>query len=397
MGATPILPSVQPPGRSAPHGILSWRAVSTGRRVRGFSLVLAPTLLLMAGTASWAGEADNLISEEGLYHGPWQLPGPMLEMSASLPWMVRELERLPAVCTDLSFPSRRTRRRARLALALLLDGRVDQARWRFGQIGFEVLRLNTGKHRLLVVREAPGGGFRGWDFIAVNPDHERPLVIEAPHPQHDRGTGALAAELMAQLGARALVLATTHRCAARRASTCHGRTGACKQRWNYGRYRRSDRAHITNTIFHAAHLELMQRDRSLVAVQVHGFARRPMRMRHVIISDGTRLPGRKGNHANGLARAIRAQLPRRRRGLVKSCNETSRQRYLCGTHNVQGRQVNGSRNPCRRAARRSRNRFVQLELSSDARKPGGIIPRGILARAMGAYWGKIINPDQEGR
>ena len=348
--------------------------------------VMAIMVLLLEANLAAAGEADGSGQGEDRYQGPWQLTGPVREVSASLTWMVRETERFPAVCTRLALPSRETRRRARRALGLLLRGRVDEAHWRFGRIGFEVVRLNTGKRKLLVVHEAPHSRFRGWGFIAVNPTPLRHLVIEAPHPQHDRGTGALAADLMDRLGARALILATTHRCAARRASKCQGRTGACKQRWNYGRYRRSDRAHSTNTIFHAAHLELTWAEPSLLVVQVHGFARRPLRRRHVIISDGTRLPGRRGNHANGLARIIRAELPRRRRGLVKSCNETSRQRYLCGTHNVQGRQLNGSRNPCRRPARRSSNRFVQVELSMDARTQGGLIPRDVLVRAMARYW-----------
>ena len=353
---------------------------------QGRVAVVAIMVLLLGANQVAAGEADGPDLGVDRYQGPWQLMAPMREVSANLTWMVQETERFPAVCTRLILPSSETRRRASRALSLLLQGRVDEARWRFSRIGFEVVRLDTGMRKLLVVHEAPMSRFRGWGFIAINPAPLRQLVIEAPHPQHDRGTGALAAELMDRLGARALILATTHRCAARRASSCQGHTGACKQRWSYGRYRRSDRAHATNTIFHAAHLELTWAEPSLVVVQVHGFARRPLRRRHVIISDGTRLPGRRGNHANGLARIIRAELPRRRRGLVKSCNETSRQRYLCGTHNVQGRQLNGSKNPCRRPARRSSNRFVQVELSMDARTKGGLIPRDVLARAMARYW-----------
>lgn len=285
-------------------------------------------------------------------------------------------------CRPLRFPSARQIAASRRALRLLLDGEVEAARWRYHALGFELLRWHDRGRAYWVARERPRVRGRGWGLYVVDPDARRKLVIEAPHPQHDLHTGTLAAEMMVALEARALIVATTYRCASKLSTTCAGRTGACRQAWGRGRYRRSDRAHSTKTFFHAAHVELMDGNPQLIAIQVHGFARRPARRRHIIISDGTRLPGGRRSFSNRIARAVRRLVPRRKRWRVRSCNELGRQRYLCGTANVQGRHTNGSIDSCTRAPRRSKNRFVQVELSLDARRPGGIFEPKLLTRAL---------------
>lgn len=300
--------------------------------------------------------------------------------------LVRATMQVRDECLPLRFPSDLKLATFRKALRHLLRGELEEARWLLGFLGFELLELVEGDVRLIVVKEAPGLTPRGWGLYAINLSPARPLILESPHPQHDRFTGEQTADLTVRLGARALILATTHRCASKRPTRCGGRTGACRQSWGRGRYRRSDRAHITDAMFHAAHAELLEGDPGLTAVQIHGFSRRPARRRHIVISDGTRLPGGRKSRSNRLARAIRALLPRGRRHLVRSCNETSRQGYLCGTHNVQGRHANGSPDPCRRPARRSLNRFVQIEQSLDARTPGGLIEPEILPAAMERVW-----------
>ncbi len=289
-------------------------------------------------------------------------------------------------CRIHKLPEPEEMQRAREALRTLLQGDPPGARLLFRELGFELLELEDPEGKVLLIKEFAGDGARGWGLYAVNLSPRRPLVLEAPHPSHDRYTGEQAARLMLRLGGRALLLATTHRCTATTASRCQGITGACRQIVDMGRYRSSDRAHIVQTIFHALHQELLDGDRSLVAVQLHGFSRRPGRRRHIILSDGTQLPGRHRSISNGLARALRDQLPRKLRRYVKSCNETSRQNFLCGTHNVQGRHANGSRNPCRKAAKRSRNRFLQVEQSLDVRTEGGLWNPGLLLRAMERQW-----------
>lgn len=307
-------------------------------------------------------------------------------ISARLVDLVRNPPAIRSECRPVRFPAQAELSLGRRALRYLLEDDLASARALYGLLGFEVVELEQAGQRLFVAREIRGPAVRGWGLYVVNRTPRRPLLLEAPHPQHDRLTGEQSARLMLQLGARALIVATTHRCASKVATRCQGRTGACRQVWGRGRYRRSDRAHITRSLFHAAHVELLEGDPGMSAVQVHGFSRRPGRRQHIIISDGTRLPGGRGSLSNRLARAIRRRLPRRRRHLVRSCNETSRQRLLCGTHNVQGRHANASPDPCGRPARRSLNRFIQIEQSIDARTPGGVIEPDMLSTAMADVW-----------
>jgi hypothetical protein len=346
--------------------------------------------LLAALAAGGSSEAQSQSLPLAAWSGPvspgFVAPSPLLGRSARLSDVVQDLDRIRARCKLLRLPDAHQRTAFRVALRQLLDGRLDRARWGLSELGFQLQWLHDSGQRLLVIRERPDHETRGWGFYVVNPRPLRLLVLEAPHPQHDIGTGIQAARLMVRLGARALLVATTHRCASTRPTRCQGRTGACRQAWGRGRYRASDRAHLTRTLFHTAHVELMDGNPRLVAVQIHGFFRRPMRRRHIIISSGTRLPGRRGSISRGLARAIRRELPRRRRRLVKSCNETSRQHYLCGTHNVQGRHTNGSARPCFRPARRASNRFLHVEQSMDARTAGGKMEPEVLARAMERLW-----------
>lgn len=349
-------------------------------------LRLCPLLLACAVALGCAREEpDGELTPVGLAL-PTPPPPPGRPISASLERMVRYLPSIRSECRPVRFPSAAELIMSRQALRHLLRGETDRARALYALLGFEVLEAVEGERRYLVVRESPGAAVRGWGFYVVNPHWRRPLVLEAPHPVHDWRTGIQAAEWMTRLGARALLVATTHRCASKHPTSCQGRTGACRQVWGRGRYRRSDRAHATNTLFHAAHMELLEGDPRLVAMQIHGFRRRPGRRRHIILSDGTRLPGRRDSRSNGLARQVRRLMPPRRRRLVASCNETSRQRYLCGTHNVQGRHANGSTWPCRRPARHSLNRFIQIEQSMDARKPGGLVEDDVLVRAIERYW-----------
>jgi len=339
--------------------------------------------LLIAGCAVEVDEAAQ--TPVGL-SWPTPPPPPGRPVSASLVRMVRYLPSIREECRPVHFPSDSERALFQQAIRQLVAGRIERARETLALLGFDVLDVSDGDRRYHVVQETPGPLVRGWGFYVINLAPRRPLVLEAPHPVHDWNTGIQAAELMGRLGARALIVATTHRCASKYPTECQGRTGACRQVWGKGRYRRSDRAHAVNTLFHAAHSELLAGDPRLVAVQLHGFRRRPGRLRHVVLSDGTRLPGGRRSHSNGLARAMRRLLPRGRRALVRSCNETSRQRYLCGTHNVQGRQANASSNPCRRGPRRSLNRFIQIEQSMDARRPGELIEPDLLRRAMERHW-----------
>lgn len=327
---------------------------------------------------------------------PRPTPLPAQPISASLVQLVSRAPNIEEECRPVRFPSQVERALFRRTMRYLLTGRLALAREAAALLGFEVLEVDDGTRRYLVLQEsADNPSLRGWGFYVVNPAAQRPLVLEAPHPVHDWNTGRQAAQLLDHLQAHALLVATTHRCASKHPTRCAGKTRACRQVWGKGRYRRSDRAHATNTLFHAAHQELLEGNQELVAVQIHGFRRRPGRTQQVVLSDGTRLPGGPDSHSNALARQMRRSILKSHRPLVRSCNETSRQRFLCGTQNVQGRHANGSVAPCRRAPRRSLNRFVQIEQTMEARRPGGSIDPSVLLHAMARHWSVPADNDAD--
>lgn len=261
---------------------------------------------------------------------------------------------------------------SRRAFTALVDGQILTAAAIFDEIGFEVVHLVNEGEATYLVREKSSVGLRGWGLYAVNLTSRRPLLLEAPHPLNDRYTDRQALNLMTRLGGRAVLLSTAFRCATRRRSECPGYTKACGQkRWRH-RYTASDVAHTARSIFHVAHEVLFASDPMLIAVQLHGFQRRPDRPRHLIVSDGTRLPGGPQSISNRLAALIKKRLPARQ--MVVSCNQYRGARLnLCGTHCVQGRHANGAGDPCRGRANKSSNRFLHLEQSLDARRKGGIV------------------------
>jgi hypothetical protein len=300
-------------------------------------------------------------------------------------WVEEELD-LPRACVRLVFPTPGEAGTYRRGLGLLLEDRLAAGRIVLGSIGFEVLRIRDGGTPLYIVREPDHRTRGGWGVVVVNQAARRPLLLEAPHPVHDHRTGVQAAALLLSLQARALLLSTTYRCGSGVPTRCAGRTGACRQINNRGRYRVSDVAHEPRSAFHIAHVTLTEAEPELVAVQIHGFRQRPWRRHQLIFSDGTKLPGRRGNHSVALARITRRLLPRRRRRGVRSCNERDSRGYLCGTHNVQGRHANGSPDPCLRRPRRSLNRYVHVEQSRDARTPGGPFEPALLEAVLARRW-----------
>ena len=294
----------------------------------------------------------------------------------------RTVRIMPVQSRDYQPPQPWQLETARLAFAHLVEGRIGQAAIAFSALEMVVSRLVDGERHYVVVQERAGTPLRGWGFFALADGSRRPYVIQAPHPRNDRHTVAQAFALMASLGARALIVSTAYRCAALEPSRCVGRTVACGGKRRRGRYRASDMAHTDNSLFQVAHEVLLRSDRNLIAVQLHGFDRRPGRPLHMIVSDGTRWPPARRSISNQLVRRLwRAGASRKD---VVSCNSWDRRRPLCGTHNVQGRFANGSKDPCRLKPTRARNRFLHVEQSLDARRAGGWFDPGILERALAA-------------
>jgi len=314
--------------------------------------------------------------------GPQQPPTLIDGRSGSLRAILLRIPRMTTQSRDYPTPDEAQLTLARRAFEQLAKGHYERGALLLSHLGFETTRVEDDGPSYYLVQEPT---IRGWGYYVVNPNTETPLIVEAPHAENDAHTDEQAIDVLLKLNARALLVSTAYRCATRVRSRCSGRTLACeyrKQRW--APYRISDVAHTERAIFHVAHAALFEQWNDSLVVQLHGFDRRPGRRMHFIVSDGTRRRRRRDSLSNRLVRLLRRHVRPRRS--VLSCNNPERlpgsAPPLCGTQNVQGRHANGSANPCRRSPRRSRNRFVHIEQSLDARTPGGKIDPQTLLFAL---------------
>lgn len=347
--------------------------------MRGTLLVVACLTTVAVAGCQRCGHTPSTVSE------PTKV-APTLVARQSVPLMkaIEATPRMTLESHDYEPPTAQQRDFARRAFEALADHDPEHAGLLLSLIGFELLELHEGPHRYYLSREPLHRPIRGWGLYVINQRPTRPILIEAPHPENDQHTDKQAIRLTQELDALGLIISTSYRCATNIRSRCSGYTRACgrKQRWT--RFRISDMGHTERSIFHAAHEALFESADDVIAVQLHGFARRPGRAMHIIISDGTagRRISARPRISNRLTRLLRKQIGRRK--VVLSCNDARDRRRvpLCGTTNVQGRHANGSKDPCRKRARRSRNRFVHIEQSLDARTIGGQIDPSALSRAL---------------
>ena len=184
-------------------------------------------------------------------------------------------------------------------------------------------------------------------------------MLETPHPIFDGGTLEEAAAVMRKVGARALFVPGTHRCAnLDTAAGCDGRTNACGGQ----SYRISDSAHFVGNFFTAAHEATLRLSPKPMAISVHGSAGEPV---DAELSDGTSAPAPAEAFVNRLRNALE------KRGIkAGSCNwpaDDPKRFHLCGGTNVQGRIANGSPNACTVAAKVSSGLFVHIEQMREVR------------------------------
>ena len=245
------------------------------------------------------------------------------------------------------------------ALDGLLSGDLAGARRHAARAGYRIDEKSDGGRDYFILSESDGAGIG--PVVAVARQPIRDAVIEAPHPVIDTATDKEAAVLFLRLGARALILSGANRCAAKNETPCSGKTRVCGDGRNP--YRASDPAHNSATLFHAMHLYFTRRWPRSIAVQPHGFRNDGSNV-WFVLSDGTRVrrPGDTG--LTGRVRdRINAQLGERDRAV--SCQDpkdrTIQTRWLCATTTVQGRDLNGSPDACRVAAKKSSGRFLHIE------------------------------------
>ncbi|WP_147451169.1 hypothetical protein [Corallococcus llansteffanensis] len=249
--------------------------------------------------------------------------------------------------------------------ALLAQGPTPQAVQDLGTLGFGVASFrNENGNAWLVVRELGLLGRGGGTFI-VNLSPARNLWLEAPHADSDEGTLRQTAEQLVTLGARALLLTGSNRCAVATTSPCSGTTSVCGTKG----LRISDAAHYGNTFFTAAHRALRDTYPDAIAVSVHGMDAGDG-PEAAVVSDGTSVQ-RPESLSVRLRDALNTHLVGTRKAF--SCNapdDAGKHRALCGTSNVQGRIDNGAADACFTEAAAASDRFLHLEQSATLRGTG---------------------------
>ncbi len=252
------------------------------------------------------------------------------------------------------------------ALKALIAGDMAQATVAAGKAGYGIQRIEQGGVGYVIMQDTRRPVVGATVYLATAPT--RDIILSAPHPVVDWATDIESAIAMPKLGARALILAGANRCAALRKSSCSGHTSVCGSR---ERYRASDGAHNTATLFHLAHAVLARSWPQSVVVQLHGFGRRDTRA-WVVLSDGSYAKRPRGQDLTERVRdRIRVRLGADDKAV--SCQDPEDARYsfraLCSRSNVQGRMLNGSSNVCEKSTQTASGRFLHIEQSWDIRQP----------------------------
>jgi hypothetical protein len=290
------------------------------------------------------------------------LAAPGMASTETLVDMVRAVPRPAAGSVESAVPSATDR----AAFATQLAGLLQETRPPPTVAGYRTVTIAEDGRRLRALLPTRPG-FSPIVIVAEAP--LRDVIIEAPHPEKDRETGAQAALLLARLGARAAIISAHDRCAAQADSPCSGRTAVCGGRRRA--YPDSDPAHNPSLLFHAAHERLVALWPAAVVVQLHGFRGRGSDTLF-IISDGS---GEKRPGDRALVGRIRDRI---RSTLddgaaAVDCQDPDDRRIrfprLCARTNVQGRALNGSNDICRRNAPVPSGRFLHIEQDWSVREP----------------------------
>lgn len=241
------------------------------------------------------------------------------------------------------------------AIGALMTGAVDDARALLDVLNYDLYTLNDDSGHSYWVAQERSTGFRGQGTYIVDSQFSRNVAIEVPHPLWDRNTPEEGVAVLQGLGARALFIAGTHRCAnPDTPSGCSGTTTACSGPSIPVRI--SDAPHFTGNFMYAAHRATLQLTPQPLAINLHGNASEPYAIE---ISDGTRTFADDTPLVNQLRRALLA-----RSADAGSCNfegDYLTASNLCGTTNAQGRLSNGSTDPCTRGASTPSGLFLHIE------------------------------------
>ena len=266
------------------------------------------------------------------------------------------------------------------AVQAFLDESWASAQTLAAAVNYEVVEIEdtgNGNETLYGLQPDPGNtDGRGHYFVRPRAAIQCELVIESPHPKFDSRTGVLSSEVFRNTGARAFLLAGTHRCANAADTLCDGLTLVCNELVS-GPYRESDMAHTDRSFFQVFHEAAAEEvPGSTRVMQVHGFVSGGSDPEFTL-SDGTTTDNVSDQY---LPNRFAADLEQRilDAGSTKggnSCNRVGDLNKLCATTNTQGRFINGvlSEDVCDTAASSATEFFLHAELSYDLRYPGGTL------------------------
>ncbi|MBG97657.1 hypothetical protein CL659_00865 [bacterium] len=211
---------------------------------------------------------------------------------------------------------------------------------------------------------------KGWPWMLLR-KKGLDLILETPHPIFD-GTLKQGLEIFKNSNAKVLIISGTHRCTNQKPSGCSGTTTACSrpERKAYGI---SDPAHNDRTLFHTMHKKTTETFPESITISIHGMA-----AGGISLSDGTSLQTSKESFVARLADNLSKRFENEN---VTTCNDyegATRKLHLCGSTNVQGRDVNGVSEPCLTSAQKTTGKFIHMEQSRSVRARGADVAEAIV-------------------
>ncbi len=240
-------------------------------------------------------------------------------------------------------------------IADMLNGDLASAHSDASSINYDVVTFTdtTNSKTYSVVRKRSAGA-NYWGTVIIDPSPIRSrLFIQAPHPLHDANTGNQAVVVFKNTGARAFILAGTHRCNSTSLSSCDGTTTVCG---GSDQFRKSDQAHTDDGPFQIATERFKHGVPNLIVLQLHGFVKDPG-YPDLILGNGTQsIP------ATDWLSTFKNQLSLLDNSLqYKIAHIDTAWTTLTGTTNTQGRLINNSPDPCGIAAENPNGRFLHIE------------------------------------
>ena len=325
---------------------------------------LAATLLWLGFSAcSSPGESAGDTGRDATRDAADTPPDPITECKESVSDMLSEASTLSADRDSNGYAAAATpkRRAAARSVEAAARGAFASAATQAEQAGYDVCRTSDADDELLIWQPTPPR--QGRPVWAIRQGQgAAPVVLEAPHAYFDLDTLKEGRVLFDALSARALIVSGTHRCANDLASSCSGMTGVCTD-GGHQRYRNSDMAHRTDTLFQAVHGAIAEQWSRTTVISLHGFTDDG-----VSLSDGTTDPTTEDSTVAKMATALESEFCDASITVGYDYPDATREVRLCGSTNVQGRHLNGSADACTMRASEAGGRFIHMEQSRSIRE-----------------------------